>query len=119
MDIAVSTIDDSAMLLRNETEGPGHWLMVHLTGTVSNRDAVGARVVLTTAGTSQLRERTGGGSYLSSSDPRLHFGLGDAVKVDRLEILWPSGRRQVLTELSVDQVLQVTEPRDKPAAQPR
>ncbi|MCZ6600848.1 MAG: CRTAC1 family protein [Acidobacteria bacterium] len=119
VDIALTTMDDSAALLRNDSVAPGHWLMVHLTGTVSNRDAVGARVILIAAGISQLRERKGGGSFMSSSDPRLYFGLGDTAKIDRLEIFWPSGQKQVLTGLPVDQVLQVTEPRDDPVAQPR
>ena len=70
-------------------------------------------------GTSQLRERKGGGSFLSSSDPRLYFGLGDIAKVDRLEVFWPSGRNQVLTGVPVDQVLKMTEPRDTPPGQPR
>ena len=116
VDIVVTTMDDSAVLLRNDSTLPGHWLMVQLTGTVSNRDAVGARVILSAGGSSQLRERKGGGSFVSSSDPRLYFGLGDADQVDKLEIFWPSGQKQVIHDVPVDQILKVTEPRDNPAA---
>jgi hypothetical protein len=73
-------------------QGPcGHSISIHLEGTASNRDAVGARVTVTVRGRRQTAWRTGGGSYQSASDPRLHFGLGTAVQVDALEVVWPSG----------------------------
>jgi tetratricopeptide (TPR) repeat protein len=75
------------------TAAGGHFLMLKLEGSGSNRDAVGARVAVTVAGRTQVTERFGGGSYLSASDGRLHFGLGPATKVDRVEVTWPSGRR--------------------------
>src|SRR5262249_50554999 len=74
-------------LLRNEP-GPdtGHSLTLALEGVASNRDAVGAKLTVTAAGRTQVATRFGGGSYLSASDPRLHFGLGAATKVDRVEV---------------------------------
>ena len=68
---------------------------MQLEGVRSNRDAVGARVTLSSGGRIRVDQRTGGGSYQSASDPRLHFGLGDSERIDRLEVRWPSG----LTEL--------------------
>ena len=77
--------------LRNESAG-GHFLVLRLEGTESNRDAIGARVGLRVGGRRIVAHRTGGGSYQSSSDPRLLLGLGDADAVDEVEVSWPSGR---------------------------
>ena len=79
-----------------------HFLTLALEGTTSNRDAVGAQVAVTAAGRTQVATRFGGGSYLSASDPRLHFGLGPARKVDRVEVTWPSGRRDCYQGLAAD-----------------
>ena len=70
----------------------GHGLTLRLEGTASNRDAIGARVTVTAGGRRQSGWRIGGGSFQSASDPRLHFGLGDAERVDQVEVAWPSGR---------------------------
>jgi len=75
----------------NRTPG-GHWLTLRLEGAASNRDAVGARVTVTAGGRRRVGWRVGGGSYQSASDPRLHFGLGQSVEVDQVEVAWPSGR---------------------------
>ena len=79
-----------------------HFLMLALEGTASNRDAVGAQVAVTVSGRTQIAARFGGGSYLSASDPRLHFGLGPAKKADRVEVAWPSGRRDCYDGLAAD-----------------
>jgi len=76
----------------NRTAGAGHFLSVLLQGRASNRDGVGARITLHSAGRRQVAQRTGGGSYCSAGDPRMHFGLGSATRVDTLEVRWPSGR---------------------------
>ncbi len=89
-------------LLHNRSQASNHYLTLALVGTVSNRDAVGARVVVTAEGHSQVAVRFGGGSYLSASDPRLHFGLGLARIVDRVEVTWPSGRRDTYQGLTAD-----------------
>ena len=73
-----------------------------LEGTASNRDAVGTRVSITVSGRTQIAARFGGGSYQSASDPRLHFGLGPANKADRVEVAWPSGRRDCFQGLAAD-----------------
>src|SRR5262249_44861396 len=89
-------------LLHNEPTSPNHSLTLALEGTASNRDAVGARVAVTVAGKTQVAARLGGGSYLSASDHRLHFGLGPAREVDRVEVTWPSGRLDRYQGLAAD-----------------
>ena len=69
-----------------------HWLEVLLIGTKSNRDGIGAVLKLTSAGFVQVDQAKGGTSYMSASDPRIHFGLGKRTKIDSLVITWPSGR---------------------------
>jgi hypothetical protein len=91
------------VLLRNNgAAGDGRFASLRLVGTRSNRDAIGARVWVTAGGRRQLRDVKSGGSYLSSSDPRLHVGLGDASEVERVEVRWPSGRRQSWERLPAD-----------------
>jgi enediyne biosynthesis protein E4 len=76
----------------NRTDRVGRFVTFRLEGTKSNRDGVGARVTVTAGGRRLVAQRLGGGSYQSASDPRLHFGLGDAARVDSVEVRWPSGR---------------------------
>jgi tetratricopeptide (TPR) repeat protein len=89
-------------LLYNQSASQSHSLTLALEGTASNRDAVGARVAVTVLGKTQVAARLGGGSYLSASDHRLHFGLGSARKADRVEVTWPSGRRDCYQGLAAD-----------------
>jgi hypothetical protein len=110
VDLIVSGNNQAAMLLQNRVPSPNHWLTIQLVGTRSNRDGVGARVRLKTAVGIQELERTGGSSYLSSPDPRLHFGLGKATTVEQIEVSWPRGAKQQLTGVAVDQILRITEP---------
>jgi enediyne biosynthesis protein E4 len=89
-------------LFHNQSVSQNHFLVLALEGTTSNRDAVGAKVAMTAGGKTQAVARFGGGSYLSASDPRLHFGLGPALKADRVEVTWPSGRRDCYLDLAAD-----------------
>ncbi len=111
-DVVVSTNDGPAYVLHNQTETPeaSHWLTLALTGHRSNRDAIGAEVKLTTGRGSQWATVSTAGSYLSSSDKRVHFGLGPETTISSIEILWPSGIRQKLNAVAPDQVLHVDEP---------
>jgi hypothetical protein len=89
-----------------------HWLKVKLTGTVSNRDGLGAFVRVTSGGRTLMKYNDGKSGYLSQSSLPLYFGLGDAQKIDRVEVDWPSGHKQVVTQdLRVNDVLQITETR--------
>jgi hypothetical protein len=91
-----------ALLHNQQAPAAGHFLTLALEGAASNRDGVGARVTVTTGGRSLVQIRYGGGSYLSASDPRLHFGLGTAGRVDRVDVRWPSGRRDTYEGLNAD-----------------
>ena len=99
------------MLLRNEQALGHHFVRLKLVGTSANRDAVGARVVLNAGGNTQWREVTPTRSYLSASELPVTFGLGTVDAVDRVEIIWPGGRRQTLDNVAVDRLTVVEEPR--------
>jgi hypothetical protein len=95
--------------------GPGgHSITLRLEGTTSNREAVGARVVVEAGGRRQVADRFGGGSYQSASDPRLHFGLGAAARVDAVEVRWPSGRVDHFRGLPADIAYLICEGDDAP-----
>ena len=104
------SLDGPAHILRNETPTQNHWLTLNLVGHKSNRDAIGAEVKLTTAKSSQFATVTTAGSYLSSSDKRVHFGLGSETGAQSIEIRWPSGILQKLSNIRADQILQIDEP---------
>ena len=106
-DLLVTNVSGRPTLLRNDGGNRNNWLLVELVGA-GHRDALGARVTVTAGGMSMLRERQSGASYLSSHDPRLHFGLGRAERA-RVEIVWPGGRRQVIEEVPANRILRVLE----------
>jgi hypothetical protein len=101
-DVVLVSENAPLALLHNESTSQYHSLTLSLEGAASNRDAVGARVAVTVAGRTRVAARLGGGSYLSASDHRLHFGLGPARTVDRVEVTWPSGRRDRYHGLAAD-----------------
>jgi hypothetical protein len=109
IDVLLTTLDRPPVLLRNETANAGNRLQITLVGTKSNRDGNGARVLVTFGGKTVIRERKGGGSYLSSSDPRIHVGLGGAERADRVEIRWPSGTVDVLENVPANRAITVRE----------
>jgi enediyne biosynthesis protein E4 len=110
IDAVVTTNGGPPHILRNETAASGHWITLHLTGHKSNRDGIGAVVKLTTPQGSQWVTATTSSGYLSSSDPRVHFGLGESPVADSIEIRWPSGTIQTLTKVVGDRFIQVDEP---------
>jgi enediyne biosynthesis protein E4 len=110
LDAVVTSNDGALYVLHNSTQTQNHWLTLELVGHRSNRDAIGAEVKLVTAKGSQLATVTTAGSYLSSSDKRVHFGLGPETVARTIEIHWPSGMRQTLKNIRGDQILQVDEP---------
>jgi len=109
MDAVVSTNGGSAHILHNETVTTNHWLMLHLVGHKSNRDGIGAVIQVTTAAGSQWETVSTARGYLSSSDPRAHFGLGTSTVAQTIEIRWPSGIVQKLKNVVGDQILRVDE----------
>jgi hypothetical protein len=92
LDAVMVAQNEPLVYFHNQTEAGGHFLAIRLEGVASNRDGVGARVTVSADGQRRVAERTGGGSYQSASDPRLHFGLGATERVDWVEVRWPSGR---------------------------
>jgi hypothetical protein len=105
LDAVITTLGGPPVLLLNRAGGGNHWLSITLRGTQSNRDGYGARVQVN----GQTRFATSAGSYACASDKRVHFGLGSAEKAS-IEILWPSGQKQVLNDVRCDQFLEVREP---------
>jgi len=110
LDAVVTTNDGPAHILHNETPSQNHWLLLNLVGHRSNRDAIGANVELETPAGNQYATVTTTGSYLSSSDKRVHFGLGKNAYASKIVIRWPSGIVQTLSEVKADQILKIDEP---------
>jgi len=110
IDVVLNNIDAPPTLLRNAVKNENHWLTLKLVGgPKSPRDALGAKLFLTAGGVRQRADVFSGGSYGSSSDPRVHFGVGAATKVDKLEIRWPSGATEEILVPEIDRILTVVE----------
>jgi hypothetical protein len=109
LDVLISNNGEAPLLLRNEGGNRNNWIGLQLVATKSNPGAVGAIITWQAAGVKRTRLRTGGGSYLSSSDPREVLGLGPASKLENVEIRWPSGRVDKLTDLTVNRYVKVVE----------
>ncbi|HVR71763.1 MAG TPA: CRTAC1 family protein [Vicinamibacteria bacterium] len=109
VDVVINNVHDAPDLFRLESNPAHHWLSVKLVGTSSNRSAIGARVRCTVGGLTQTGEVRGGGSYISQNDLRVHFGLGTARSVDRLEVRWPNGSLEEWSGLAVDRILTLRE----------
>jgi hypothetical protein len=108
VDILMRNYRQPAQLLRN-TGGPQHWLAVKLVGTKSNRDAVGARVIVKAAGRTQWREVSCGSGYLSNSSLTQHFGLGGATEAEEVEVRWPSGAYTLRFHVPANRLVSITE----------
>ncbi|MGB7516432.1 MAG: CRTAC1 family protein [Candidatus Acidiferrum sp.] len=117
IDVVVANNNDPPLLLHNSGGNGNHFVSFKLVGTKSNRDAMGARLKLTVGGMTQIREIEGGGSYMSQSDLRAHFGLGSAAKIDKLEISWPSGANQSFSDFPADQFYLIQEGKDELGSQ--
>jgi hypothetical protein len=109
IDVVVTALHSPPVLLRNTFER-GHWVSFRLKGSKSNRQGLGARIHITSAGLKQSNHATTAVGYASSSDASVHFGLGEAALIDRLEIRWPDGTLQVLENIAADKRHEITEP---------
>lgn len=113
LDVVINPVNESPVLLRLDTPAPGqgghHWLAVKTIGVKSNRTGIGARVKVVTEGSTQVSEVRSGGSYYSQNDLRVHFGLGRAAKVKTLEVKWPGGAVDTISDAPVNQVVYVRE----------
>ncbi len=112
LDAVVTSNNGPAWVLLNETNTTNHWITLKLVGVKGNHDAIGAQVRIATPAGERFATATTAGSYQSSSDKRVHFGLGAADVVREIEVRWPSGIRQIIKDVRADQVLTITEPRE-------
>lgn len=119
LDLYVTNCGQPSIFYRNQAGKQTNWIELKLIGTVSNRDAIGARVSLVAGGRRQIREIDGGNGYSSQSWRTVHFGLGEERRADRIDIAWPSGIRQVLKETDANRLLVVREPREVRSREPR
>ena len=111
VDMVVSVLNGPAEFFHNISNTANHWILLKLVGTKSNRMGIGAQVKLTAEdGSVQWNEVTTAVGYASSSDPRVHFGLGKNKTVKEIEVRWPSGIRQVVRDVAADRILQIEEP---------
>ena len=110
IDAVVSVLGWAVKFFHNVSTGGQHWILLNLVGTKSNRMAIGAQIHMVAAdGSSQWNEVTTAVGYASSSDSRVHFGLGTNLKIKQLEIQWPSGIKQTLRDVDVDRVVTIKE----------
>ena len=115
IDVLISNNGEPPLLLRNTIGRENHWVGVTLVGKKANPDAVGARITYQAGDLKRSRMKVGGGSYLSSHDPRIVLGIGKRTKIDWLEITWPppSGTVQRFTELPIDCYITIVEGQEK------
>jgi hypothetical protein len=117
IEAVINNLSDDPMLLVNLAKNHNHWLGLHLIGTTSNRDAIGARVTLHSATRLWVDEVRSGSSYNSSSDLRLHFGLGAETQLKSIEVRWPNGHTELFDPPATpDRILELTEGKGYPAA---
>jgi len=110
MDVLIVNLNDSCRFLRNNKGNQNNWLILSLIGTSSNRDGIGTRIKISSDGREQIAQKKSTTGYISQNDPRIHFGLGKSEMVERIEIIWPSGKVQVLENISANKILEVKEP---------
>ena len=111
IDIVVSALNEKPQLLINKTRNRNHWIILKLVGTRDNRDGLGTKIKIVTAEGDQYNHATTAVGYSSSSDKRVHFGLGKASVIEMIELSWPTGVKQVLTDVKADQILTIVESR--------
>src|SRR6185312_2472688 len=110
LEAVINNLSDRPMLLVNVAKNENHWIEFHLAGTVSNRDAIGARVTLHSAKRIWVDEVRSGSSYDSSNDLRIHFGLGQETHLTSLEVRWPSGVTEAFAPpAKIDRIIDLTE----------
>ncbi len=109
IDIVVTVLNGRPQILMNRTNNQNHWILFNLVGVKSNRDGLGTKIKITMKNDSKYNQATTAVGYNSSSDKRVHFGLGSASVIEKVEIAWPSGVKQILTNVTADQILTVRE----------
>lgn len=117
LEIVVNNMNEAPSLLKNSGERK-NWVILQMAGRQSNRSGIGARVTMIAEKRKQVDEVRSGGSYISQNDLRLHFGIGDAVKVDRIEVAWPSDKKEVFLDVKANQVVVLEEGKGQSITQP-
>jgi enediyne biosynthesis protein E4 len=110
----ISNMNAMPSLLVNEVRNENHWIAIHTIGTKSNRDGIGARILVKTSARVFVDEVRSGSSYISNSDMRVHFGLGKTDKIESIEIRWPTGATERFSSARIDQVVTLTEGKGTP-----
>src|SRR4029077_21026337 len=108
-DVVVNNLDGKPTILKNDGLTHNYWVTIKLVGKGKNRDAIGARVKVVSGDLVQWDETHAGSSYLSSNDPRLHYGLGKKTKVDSIEIHWPDGNAEIVRGVPANNFLTIEE----------
>ncbi len=109
IDAFIVNLEEPSVLLRNNEGNKNNWITLTLIGDKSNKDGIGTKITLHAGGKKQYTQKMSSSGYLSTNDPRIHFGLGQDTLVDTLEVVWPSGKKQTLTNLKVNQFLTIKE----------
>src|SRR5262249_40056164 len=109
VDIVINDLDGEPQLLRNDGGNANNSVLIKTVGVKSNRDGIGARVKIVSGDLTQIDEVRSGGSYISQNDFRLHFGLEKRTKIDLIEVRWPSGIVDKITNASVNKIITVKE----------
>jgi hypothetical protein len=109
LDVVITSVGRPAVLLKNQAGKRGNWIVIRAVGTKSNRFGLGATVTVETSEGVQVGEINNVASYQSSNDIRAHFGLGIAKSIKQIEIAWPSGTKQILKDVAVNQILTIKE----------
>ena len=112
IDVYIVNLHDYGVLLRNDHGNDKNWIKLHLVGTTSNKDAIGARVKITAGDKEQIAQKKSACGYLSQSDPRIHFGLDDQTSIEKIEVIWPSGSTQVIENVEAGKIITITEGED-------
>ncbi|HYM11772.1 MAG TPA: CRTAC1 family protein, partial [Bryobacterales bacterium] len=118
VEVVINNMDDAPSLLVNRGEKK-NWLRIRTRGTKSNRDGIGARVTVAAGSLRLIDEVRSGGSFISSNDLRLHYGLGDAQRADEIRVRWPSGLEEIFPGAEANREVLLEEGKGKPAAAPR
>ncbi len=119
LDLLVSNIAGPARLYRNVAAGRGHWLRIRAFDPALRRDAYGAEITVVADRRRWWRLANPGQSYLSSSDPRVHFGLGQVTNVDRIEVTWPDGSEEIFPGVAADQGIELRKGQGRPRKEPK
>jgi hypothetical protein len=107
--VLINNQGERPSLLKQTAKPPGNWVLIQLVGTKSNRSAIGARVRVAAGDMTQTDEVRSGSGFISQSDLRLHFGLGAAQRIDKVEVIWPSGQRGTVANVEANRILVIKE----------